>query len=313
MTVDGGKVSRQIHYDVSRGRHGSRILSQEEKMADQERLAISSVSSLIATVALALLCARGTVTAEIGPLMWVCDTNRNLYKLNCSTGETEWVGMTGQILTDIAFDPSGRLFGMDAHRFYEINPGDASLTQIGETRLNWGMNGLVSDPAGTLWIASGTALWTIDPATAELTEKSDLGGYATAGDLAFDAKGTTLYLTTQAGEVVSFTVADGDVQNEDAPTLVGDMDLLSLEYAFAFDRGPDDVLYAYTNFLRLLRIDVEPFAVTTLIDRVTADNFPPPHVIGSTYGGTFLVPEPATVLLLALGALAMRKRRRKSV
>lgn len=281
-------------------------------MTEQRRFPDSPVSSLIAMAALALLCACGTVTAALEPLMWICDTNRNLYTLNCSTGETEWIGVTDQILTDIAFDPSDRLFGMDAHRFYEINPDDASLTQIGETHLNWGMNGLVSDPAGTLWIASGTTLWTIDPATAELTEKSDLGGYVTAGDLAFDAKGTTLYLTTSAGEVVSFTIADGDVQNRDAPTLVGNMELLPLEYAYAFDRGPDDVLYAYTNTLRLLRVDLEPFAVTTLIDRVTPDNFPPPHVIGTTYGGSFLVPEPATVLLLALGALAMRKRKRKS-
>ncbi|GEM_PF-6158098 len=282
-------------------------------MTEQRRFSDSPVSSLIATAALALLCACGAAVAEIGPVMWVCDTNRNLYTLNCSTGETEWIGMTGQILTDIAFDPSGRLFGMDAHRFYEIDPDDASLTQIGQTRPNWGMNGLVSDPTGTLWIASPFTLYTIDPATGELTERSDLAGHTTAGDLAFDAEGTTLYLTTAMGDIVSFTVADGEVQNRDAPTLVGNMELPPLEYAYAFDRGPDDVLYAYTNTLRLLKVDLDPFAVTTLIDRVTPDNFPPPHVIGTTYGGTFLIPEPATVLLLSLGALAMRRLRRKSV
>lgn len=281
-------------------------------MTEQRRFPSSPVSSLIAIAALALLCACGAAVAEIEPLMWVCDTNLNLYTLNCSTGETTWMGMTNLLLTDIAFDPSGRLFGTDALRLYEIDPEDASLAQIGETRLNWA-NGLVSDPAGTLWIADATTLWTIDPATGELTKKSYLGDYASAGDLAFDAEGTTLYLTTQGNEVVSFTIADGEVQNQDAPTLVGDMELLPLEYAYAFDRGPDDVLYAYTNSLRLLRIDLEPFAVTTLIDKVTPDNFPPSYMIGSTFGGTFLVPEPATVLLLALGALAMRKRKRKSV
>src|SRR4051812_18695250 len=45
------------------------------------------------------------------PQIWIDDANGNLGKVNVATGAVTFIGPTGYSLTDIAFDPSGQLWG----------------------------------------------------------------------------------------------------------------------------------------------------------------------------------------------------------
>ncbi len=123
-------------------------------------------------------------SATATPLLWVADSSRQLATVDVQTGAVTLIGQTDVAMSDIAFDPSGILYGdgIDGN-LYRIDRANASTTRIGA--LGAFVNSLVFDASGTLYAASNV-LYTIDTLTGLATPIGNHGThYDSAGDLAF--------------------------------------------------------------------------------------------------------------------------------
>ena len=146
---------------------------------------------LSALVALALPAHAQNVTE-----LYTHDTQGQLAIVDVDNGQVTFVGDMGVVMTDIAFAPDGRLFGLDFDTLYEIDPRTAETTPIGNHGIASG-NALVFAADGTLYGMGGLSsqLFELDPATGAATALGDVGEFS-AGDLAF--YGGELYLSTSA-------------------------------------------------------------------------------------------------------------------
>src|SRR5437899_2345227 len=129
--------------------------------------------------------------ADADSFIYVNDSNGNLLTVNPTTGALMVVGNTGTVLLDIAFAPTGDLYGISASELYRINPSTAAATRIGvlstdEPPANQFANALTFGSNGTFYAASfaTTAIYTIALLTGRA---SSIGttGFASSGDLAF--------------------------------------------------------------------------------------------------------------------------------
>ena len=138
--------------------------------------------------------------------MYVHDNQGTLATVETSTGAVSVIGNLGSTMTDIAFDPSGNLFGISFDDLYSIDPMTAASTLIGAHGVPSG-NGLVFGADGTLYAAgsSSTSLFTLDIATGAGTSLGSMG-YSSEGDLAF--VGSALYLSATSGDLVSVDLAN---------------------------------------------------------------------------------------------------------
>ncbi|MDI1315173.1 putative Ig domain-containing protein, partial [Prosthecobacter sp.] len=75
-----------------------------------------------------------------------------------STGAKKLVGQTrdssSHYLTDLAWSPSGILYGIDFNNIYQINPTTGAVTRLGSFSTSNSFNGLVFDSAGTPYMSS---------------------------------------------------------------------------------------------------------------------------------------------------------------
>ena len=128
----------------------------------------------------------------------------------------EWLGAADQAFFDIAFSPSGELYGVtgpfsSVSELYRIDVDLANPTPTIETEFidyvetapgEWlWLNSLEFRPDGVLFAAgyneSGeNFVYTIDPASATATEVITTGQYSSAGDLVFAEDGN-MYITTE--------------------------------------------------------------------------------------------------------------------
>lgn len=243
-----------------------------------------------------------------GPVqLFAHDANANLFAVNVADGSASLIGNSEIVFTDIAFDADGRLFGISdrdetsttAMALYGIDTHSAGATYIGDVGTGNFLNALVFDDRGTLWAAgvSGSIV-TIDPTTGHGTARHSLGQYNSAGDLAQDAAGN-LYLTTVEGLLIQIDRGDSSV------TRIG---RIPQNDVYGFARGPDGTMYGLTAGNQLLTIDTTTGASTFVAD-ITA-----PFNLGATNGTSFtdeaVLPEPATIVLLAFGGFIILRRRR---
>lgn len=124
--------------------------------------------------------------AQAGPTLWVTDFDGVLAKVDATTGTVQVVGNMGRLMTDLAFDPSGQLYGTSLFELYKIDTATAVPTLVGNLTGGTGgtITGLVFAPDGTLYGANDT-LHTIDTATGFTTYLGNTGMSYNAGDLAF--------------------------------------------------------------------------------------------------------------------------------
>ena len=96
------------------------------------------------------------------------------------------IGTMPVTMTDIAFNSQGELYGVDSELFggdlYRIDPLTAAATDIGP--LGCSVNALVFGPDGTLFGAERRPVH--DRHKHSGCNWSQLSGYSSAGDLAFD-------------------------------------------------------------------------------------------------------------------------------
>ncbi|MBN1362313.1 MAG: DUF3160 domain-containing protein [Sedimentisphaerales bacterium] len=159
---------------------------------------------LLRLVVWGLLVSRAAATTNE---LYVVDESGVLGTVDVPSGTVTVIGDTGLILTDIAFDPQGKLFGLSLDVLYEIDSATGEPNYIGLHGVPQA-NALVAGADGTLYAAGsgGTWLYTVDPNSARATPWRDIGFYAW-GDMAF--LDGALYLTAQGNDLVRLDLADG--------------------------------------------------------------------------------------------------------
>jgi hypothetical protein len=241
--------------------------------------------------------------AVAAPIMHVHDSGGVLARVDVATGNVNVIGNMGVVMTDIAFDPSGDLFGLSFTGFYSINAATGAATLIGNHSIPGG-NALVFSDTGTLYAAgaNSTSLFTINPATGASTNLGSTG-FASGGDLAFN--GGDFFLASSASSLVRVDL--GNLANSAA---VGPFGVPSV---FGLATGNDGVLYGVAG--------TQIFSVNTATGAATNPQSYAGQGLGTAFGQSFRteagapdIPEPATYALVAAGSglLLLTRRRRKT-
>jgi hypothetical protein len=257
-------------------------------------ITMSRSRSFLLSAAATLLIGSGAAPATAASVVFVSDARGQLATVDVGSGATTIIGSTGVVLTDIAFSPGGDLFGIDFTNLYRVNASTAEATLIGPHSIPGG-NALAFDDRGTLLAAAaGTMqLFSIDTGTGLSTVLGGTG-FAAAGDLAF--RSGDLFLSSRSNQLVRI-----DVATSFRGMAVGPLGIASV---LALATADMDQLYGIsgTNIF--------------LIDPVTGQAMLASSFAGMqldrAFGATFraAVPEPSSALLILLGLVALRARRR---
>ena len=220
----------------------------------------------VATLALILI-----PRTHAAPILWIGDSTGTLGKVDVATGAVTLVGNTGQSLGDIAFDPAGKLYGLDLNHLFTIDTTTAAATMLPTSTFPFGGNALVFSSAGTLYGAGATKFATLNPATGAATILGNIGpGLSSGGDLAFI--GGNLYLTSASNHLLRINPGTG------AGTDVG-----------SFGAGVTDIfgLAAVGNTLygvsgtKIYTLDVTTGAASFIVDYGG-------HGLGGAFGAAFI-------------------------
>lgn len=169
-----------------------------------------------------------TGAASAGSKLWISDPAGNLGTVDVGTGAVTIVGnMSNIFMLDIAFSPSGDLYGIGNGQLIAIDPTNAQVYPRGTTI---GFNSLTFYTDGTLYSA-GNSLYKINRYNGSFTLIGNGGApYASSGDIAF--VGPTLYLSSAGGiggdTLMRLTPADGHA------TVVGPIGFSSV-WGLAYD------------------------------------------------------------------------------
>jgi hypothetical protein len=240
-----------------------------------------------------------------GPILWVDDSAGRIGTVDVATGAATVVGNAGVVLTDIAFDPSGNLYGISFSSLYQINKNTGAATFIGNNGVTE-MNALVFGANGTLYAASSsdTNLYTINLSTGAATALGNIGR-ASAGDLAFN--GGNLYESDAADHLLRINLA--------IPSAT-DLGPIGFSSVYGLANGDNGVLYGVAG--------TQVFSVNTSTGQGTlVSNYGGTSSLGAAYGSAFFreasprsVPEPGSLAIcgISLGSFALIGLRRcKSV
>jgi len=240
-------------------------------------------------------------------------SSSTLHVLDRATGADTLTGpyVPGVVaMNGLAYDAMhGILYGISPHtdRLYTIDPVTAQVGPVGQPGdLGFGnANGLAYDPtAGVLYGTDNftNTLFTIDPGTGLGSPVGTIGGgFSNVEGLGFDPRTRTLYGLADGtggsevfyyGQIVLIDVATGDA------TPLGDpLPSERIWRGLTFDPLTEGLIACGGS--GLYRIDLDDGAAT---------------YIGGTYvQGLAVIPEPATLALLAVGvgAVWMKRRRNK--
>jgi len=276
------------------------------------------LSATLLTLALAQ-----AATGASAATMFVSDASSTLGYVDTDTGNVTVVGTLGDDtkITDIAFDPLGRLFGISYNSFYQINPKTGQSTLIGSHGIG-GANALVYGN-GKFYTAGQDAdeLYTIDPDFSSLSGSSvnyssvgriitseELNGYPSAGDLAFI--GGELFFATIYASLVKINLS-----NTMQSTLIGEFDSSNFDI-FGIATDGDSGLFGVAG-TDIFSVNSSDATTTDLVSFAGKG-------LGQAYGMSFFgeagasgppptvsavpVPLSAAFLLTALAALALRRK-----
>jgi MYXO-CTERM domain-containing protein len=253
------------------------------------------VAARIAAGMVAVASAAGTARAEFTPFeMWICDSTSTVGRVDVRNGA---VLQTFQIpggvdFWDIAFDPSGTMYGISSSKLYRVDTTTGAVAEVGD----YGppnFSALVFGADGTLYAAGGSTLYTINPLNAASTVIGVMG-FSSAGDLAFS--GSTLYMTTTTNDLVRVNASTG------ATELVG---ALGVSQVLGLATSNNGITYAMAG-TTIYSVDLSSGALTAVSTYSSS-------TLGTAWGGAFVceaTPAPGALALLALGGIACVRRRR---
>jgi hypothetical protein len=154
---------------------------------------------------------------DVPALLFTNDVLGRIYEVDTATGQSRTVGNTGLPLQDLAFDGSGRLYGVTTQgQLYSINPDTAATQYLGSAGVP--LNSLDCGPDGRLYAATwngtvGSTVYRFDLTLGQILEVGTTMGHWSAGDLAFAPDGT-LFMSTRAGALVTVNLANAAAANQ---------------------------------------------------------------------------------------------------
>jgi hypothetical protein len=177
------------------------------------------------------------------PTIYVIDNLGNLGTVNVTNGDVHVIGNTGVVMTDIAFDASGVLYGVSTDKLYKINKSTAASTLIGSLGIT-DATSLEFNKGGSVLYTANNQLHTVDTTTGLATSIPSSNGFpfSSSGDLT--SIGDKFYLTSKiAGDVTNNDLVSLDTSTGTG-TLVGHIGFPNV-YALATN---DNVhLYGFSN------------------------------------------------------------------
>jgi len=228
-----------------------------------------------------------TSQAMASPTLWAHDSSGMLGTIDIATGNVTVIGDMGVVMTDIAFDPQGGLWGLSFTDLYRINPQTAETTLIGPHHIQQG-NALVFDNNGALY-GAGAGSFNLFSIDAQTGAASSLGttGSLSAGDLAFYHG--ELYLSSTYNELVRI-----DLNNNAQGTIVGNLGFSSV---YGLATADNDTLYGI-SFSRIFSVNVATGSGTEILNYSGQG-------LGNSFGSSFItesqsspVPLPPNIILL---------------
>ncbi|HTV49434.1 MAG TPA: PEP-CTERM sorting domain-containing protein [Phycisphaerae bacterium] len=253
--------------------------------------------------------------------LYVCDSNGELATVNADTGAVTDIGVTKLgnstvVLTDIAMNSSGALYGITDTNLYTVSTSTAALTHIGSFGSGIdSLNALVFSSTGTLYSASGSNsnIYTINTSTGAATALSGTtgSGVDSAGDLAFNPDvGGDLYESDTKGDLVKITLPPPSVSG----TVIGSFDISNEDDMDGMATGTDGLLYGVAGTdIYSINVDTGKATYVSMFDD-SEHYFCSNGAIAN--GATAPlpaqpVPEPATLGLMSVGGLLLLGKRRK--
>ena len=248
---------------------------------------------ILAVALLGLVFASNVSRADF--ILWVDDSNGEIGKVDVNTGAVSLVGNAGVVLTDIAFDPNGNLYGVSFTDLYKINTTTGLATDLGTigNAAGAGFNALVFGTNGVLYAAgnSSTNLYSINTSTAAATNLGNVGSFS-GGDLAF--VGGNLYLSSSTDHLIK-------ISNPSGPATGTDLGAIGFPSVFGL-ASPDNATLFGVAGTQIININVSNGSGTLVSDYGG-------HGLGQAFGESFVseaqptVPEPSSIVMLTLAGL----------